>query len=282
MIGVLTDSSCNLPREIIEELGIEIVPLYVQIGTETYEEFDITTTELCRKMREGIFPQTSQPPPGKFEEIFKKMAKQFKSIIAILITSKHSGTYNSAQVARAMLPELDIEVVDSLSIATGTGFLAEAAARAARKGKAKDEILSLIHWLRDRINIVATVSTLKYLHASGRVGAIKTMMASLLDVKPILSMKEGEVVVIGQTRTRSRSLEQIVSHTVKVAERLGKVDLSVLHADCHEEALMLKEELSKKVRPNRIFLAEITSVIAVHGGPGLIGVVYSPAITTLV
>jgi len=282
MIGVLTDSSCNLPREIIEDLGIEIVPLYVQIGTETYEEFDITTTELCRKMREGILPQTSQPPPGKFEEVFKKMAERFKSIIAILITSKHSGTYNSAQVARAMLPELDIEVVDSLSIATGTGFLAEAAARAARKGKTKDEILSLIHWLRDRINIVATVSTLKYLHASGRVGAIKTMMASLLDVKPILSMKEGEVVVIGQTRTRSRSLEQIVSHVVKAAERLGKVDLSVLHADCHEEALMLREVLSEKVRPNRIFVAEITSVIAVHGGPGLIGVVYSPAITTLV
>ncbi len=279
MIGILTDSSCNLPREIIEELGIEIVPLYVHIGSETYEEFDITTTELCRRMREGILPQTSQPPPGKFEEAFRKMAEKFKSIIAILITSKHSGTYNSALLARASLPELDIEVVDSLSIATGTGFMAEAAARAARKGRSKDEILSLIHQLREKINIVATVSTLKYLHASGRVGAIKTMMASLLDVKPILSMKDGEVVVIGQTRTRSRSLAQIISHVEKAAERLGRVDLAVLHADCPEEALTLRDELLRRVRPNRIFTAEITSVIAVHGGPGLIGVVYSPAIT---
>lgn len=279
MVGILTDSSCNLPREIIEELGIEIIPLYVQIGTETYEEFDITTTELCRRMKEGVLPQTSQPPPGKFEEVFKRMAQKYDSIIAILITSKHSGTYNSALLARAMLPELDIEVVDSLSIATGTGFMAEAAARAARQGKAKEEILNIIYQLREKINIVATVSTLKYLHASGRVGAIKTLMASLLDVKPILSIKNGEVIVIGQTRTRSRSLEQIVSHVTKVAENLGRVDLSILHADCPEEALMLKEELNKRVRPNRIFVGEITSVIAVHGGPGLIGVVYSPAIT---
>ncbi len=278
MIGILTDSSCNLPKEIIEELGIEIIPLYVHIGTETYEEFDITTTELCRKMREGILPQTSQPPPGKFEEAFRKMAQKYDSIIAILITSKHSGTYNSALIAKEALPELDIEVVDSLSVATGTGFLAEAAARAAKEGKTKEEILNLIYQLREKINLVATVATLKYLHASGRVGAVKTLMASLLDVKPILSMKEGEVVVIGQTRTRSRSLEQIVSHVVKAAERLGRVDLAVLHADCHEEALALKEHLERRVQPNRIFVGEITSVIAVHGGPGLIGVVYSPAI----
>ncbi len=278
MIGILTDSSCNLPREIIEDLGIEIIPLYVQIGTETYEEFDITTAELCRRMREGLLPQTSQPPPGKFEEAFRRMAEKYDSIIAILITSKHSGTYNSALVAREALPELDIEVVDSLSIATGTGFMAEAAARAAREGKTKEEILSLIYQLREKINIVATVSTLKYLHASGRVGAIKTMMASLLDVKPILSIKDGEVVVVGQTRTRSRSLEEIISRVAKAAERLGRVDLSVLHADCPEEALLLREELTRRVRPNRIFVNEITSVIAVHGGPGLIGVVYSPAI----
>ncbi|MCS7285880.1 MAG: DegV family protein [Anaerolineae bacterium] len=279
MVGILTDSSFNLPREIIEELEIEVIPLYVQIDTETYEEFDITTAELCRKMREGVLPQTSQPPVGKFEEIFRKMAQKYDSIIAILITSKHSGTYNSAMVARAMLPELDIEVVDSLSIASGTGFMAEAAARAARKGKTKEEILNIIYKLRDKINLVATVSTLKYLHASGRVGAVKTMMASLLDVKPILSLKEGEVVVIGQTRTRARSLEQIISHVSKAAESLKPVDLAVLHADCFEEALMLKEELIKRVNPNRIFVAEITSVLAAHGGPGLIGVVYSPAIT---
>ena len=279
MIGIVTDSSVNLPPQVIKELGVEVVPLNVHIGSETCEETEISTSFLCKKMREGILPKTSQPAPGKFLEVFKKLADRCESILTIVITAAHSGTYNSALLARAMLPEVDIEVVDSRSIATGTGFLVEAAAEAAKQGKTKDEILALIRKLQELIHIYATVDTLHYLHMGGRVGAVKNLMASLLNIKPILTVQQGVVKVIGQTRTRSRSLERILTLSCQAMERFKEIDVAVLHADCHNEALKLKEALKERLNYRKFYLQEVTAVLAVHGGPGLIGIVSCPVIS---
>jgi len=276
MVGIVSDSSCNLPAEVIKELNIEIVPLNVHIGAETYEETEITTTLLCQKMREGVLPKTSQPAPGKFLEAFERMSEKYDSIIAITITSVHSGTYGSALLARNMLPKADIEVVDSRSISMGMGFQVEIAARAAKAGKSKEEILTLIKKAQEFISVYATVETLHYLHMGGRVGAVKTLMASLLDIKPILVVKDGEVKVGGQTRTRRKSLEKILTKSIQVAQEHEQVDVAVLHADCREEALMLKERLEESLTPRKLYLQDVTAVLAVHGGPGLIGIVTCP------
>ena len=279
MIGVITDSSCNLPEDLIRELDIAIVPLNVHIGDETYEETSISTVEICRRMREeDVLPKTSQPAPGKFLEAYKQMlGKGYDSLIVITITSVHSGTYGTALMAKNMLPEADIEVVDSRSISLGTGFQAEVAARLARAGKSKEEILAAIRKVRESTYIYATAETLHYLYKGGRVSAVKMLMASMLNIKPILVVRDGEVTVGGTTRTRSRSLKELLKRTYKALDGYDQVDVAVIHADCLDDALMLKSELEENLPCRELFLLDVTAVLAVHGGPGLIGIVSRPA-----
>jgi len=278
MIGVVTDSASNIPPEMVEEFGIEVVPLNVHIEDESYEDGKFDIRMMYEKMRAGILPRTSQPAPGKFVDVYKKLASRVSSIISIHLTSKHSGTFQSALLARSMVPDIDVEVVDSRLISMGTGFIVLAAAQAARLGKGKEEILNLIKNLRERVHTYATVSTLHYLHMGGRVSAIKSLMASLLNVKPILTVREGAVVLMGQARTRRKSLERLVSLTYEAMKNFASVDLAVLHADALEEARQLKEALEGLLNYRSLYVLEVTPVLAVHGGPGLIGIVSIPCV----
>ena len=276
-IKIVVDSCCDLPKAIQERFDITVVPVNIHIGRRSYEDgVEMSREDLYRKMKEGVIPTTSQPSPGKFLEIYRELAKRASTILSIHITSKLSGVYQSAKLAKAMLPEVDIEVVDSASASMGAGFLALAAARAAELGKTKREILALIEELKKRMNVFATVSTLKYLHLSGRVSRLQESIASLLDVKPILTIRDGLVEAIGKVRSRAKSLDQLLELTKEAVGGAKAISAAVVHAYVPQDAERLKQGLEAIFECKDLFVVEITPALAVHGGPGLIGIVSYP------
>ena len=281
MIRIVTDSASNLPRALLKKFNITVIPLNIHIGDRTYLDGEFESQALYQAMRAGVVPTTSQAAPGKFLEVYRKLAKEATSIISIHLTSHHSGVYQSAMIARQMVPHLDIEVVDSKLIAMGTGFLVLAAAKAAQLGKTKEEILALLEEMRKKVHTYATVSTLKYLRLGGRVSHIQELLGTLLNVKPILTVHNGVVELLEKVRTRRRALERIVELTCEAMANIPWVDFAVLHADALEEARWVKRTLEAMLRFHQSFLLEITPLLVVHGGPGLIGVISCPAFESL-
>lgn len=191
-IKVVADSTSNIPDDLAKELDIRLVPYCIQFGNETfYEDGSLTREEFHRRIAEGVFPKTSQPPIGKFVEIFQDAAKDAAGIICVTLTAAHSGGYAAAMAARDMMPDVLIKVIDSKAISMGSGFLAVAAARAAQLGKNMAEIVSMVEGIRERLCHAIALDTLKYLQMGGRVSAFQTILASMLNIKPILYVKDG-------------------------------------------------------------------------------------------
>jgi len=273
-IKIVVDSCCDLPKAIQERFDIKVVPVNVHIEKRSYADgVEMSREALYRKMEEGIIPTTSQPSPGKFFEAYRELAKRASTILSIHITSKLSGTYQSAKLACSMLPEVDIKVIDSLSASMGAGFLALAAAKAIEAGRTVQEILAIIEGIKAQMNVFATVATLKYLQLSGRVSRLQESVASLLDVKPILAVHDGLVEAIGKVRTRAKSLDRLLELTQEAMSGAEAISVAVAHAYAPEDAERLKQRLEAILRCREIFVVEVTPALAALGGPGLIGIV---------
>lgn len=273
-IKIVVDSCADLPKSILKRFDITVVPVNIHIGQQSYEDgVGISREELCLKMEDGIIATTSQPSPGKFLEVYKELAKKASTILSIHITSKLSGTYQSAKLARTMLMDADIRVIDSLSASMGTGFLALAAAKAIEAGKSVREILSTVEKIKAQMNVFATVPTLKYLKLSGRISQLQEKFASFLNIKPILTLHSGLIDAAGMVRTRTKSLNQLLELTKKAIGRPGATSIAIAHAYAPEEAQRLKEKIQAIYKFKEIFVVEITPALAALGGPGLIGVV---------
>ncbi|HEY43461.1 MAG TPA: DegV family protein [Anaerolineae bacterium] len=273
-IKIVVDSCCDLPKAILKKFDITMVPVNIHIGERSFEDgVDINRETLYRKMEEGIIPTTSQPSPGRFMEVYRRLAEKASTILSIHITSKLSGTYQSAILAREMLPDLDIQVIDTLSVSMGTGFMALAAAKAVEAGRTVREILEAIERLKERMSILATVSTPKYLQLSGRVSKLQSSIASMLDVKPIVKFQNGFIEAIGIVRTRAKSLDRLLELTRAAVGEAEEVGITVAHAYSPEDAQRLKEKIQNLFKCREIYTVEVTPALAALGGPGLIGVV---------
>jgi DegV family protein with EDD domain len=176
-------------------------------------------------------------------------------------------------LARSMVPEIDVRVIDSLSASMGAGFLALAAARASEVGKTVPEILAIIEDIKARMNVFATVDTLKYLQLSGRVGSLQGLFASLLDVKPILVIRDGLIEAVGKVRSRAKSLEQILELTQEAVRDAEAISVAIAHAYVPQDAEWLRERVGDILKCEGVFVVEVTPALAALGGPGLIGVV---------
>ncbi|MFZ5924370.1 MAG: DegV family protein, partial [Bacillota bacterium] len=228
-IAIVTDSGASLPQELIEEYDVTIVPLGIQFGSDTYRDgIDITREEFYERLNGPDVPCTSQPAPAEFISIYRKLLERAKTIISIHITSTGSGTYQVANLAKASFPDADIEVVDSLSASMGTGFMVLAAAEAVRGGKTKEEILRILTELRSRISAYAVINSVRHLLKSGRIHKGQALIASLLSIKPLVSVKEGVVEVVDRVRTYQAALERLVELT-RDAARDSRVRVSVVH-----------------------------------------------------
>ena len=270
MIKIVTDSTCNLSPEQLQRYDIRVAPISIQFRTETYEEdIDIDRDLFYQKIDEmGIIPTTSQPSPGRFADYYRELTDQGHSILSIAITSKHSGTYQSAVLAKDMVPEADVEVFDSATITLGTGYMVLEAARAAEAGQSTESILKRLAEIRDNMSLFFTPATLKYLQMSGRVGRLATAFASLLDIKPVIKMENGLLEACENVRTRSKAINRVLELTEEKMGTTDPINIAVIHASAPEEGQALLEKARARFNCQETMIADLVASLTVHGGPG--------------
>jgi len=274
-VRVVSDSTCNVPRDLLEKYRIPLVPILVLFGRETYREgIDITEREFYDRVeRTGVVPTTSQPPAGAFAEVYRRLAKEPCQILSIHLTGRLSGVIASAHAAAQMVPEADVALFDTLSVSMGSGFCVLEAARMAEAGASRDEIVARLEQIRDRLNVFLTPATLKYLQMSGRVGKLQGALAALLNVKPIIRCRNGLLDAFERVRTRKASLHRLLALTEQSLGRTDLVDIAVIHADAPDEAAELAERVRNTFNCRQLFVETLSLALGVHGGPGMVGIV---------
>ena len=274
VIKIVTDSTADLPPGVAEELGITVVPLYVRFGDKLYRDrIDISEDEFYdRLVHDTIHPGTSQPTPNDFAFVYRKLAKEADGIISIHISSKLSGTCDSALGAKQMIENrCTIEVVDSLWTSIALGFLAMRAAVGAKEGKSLQELVKEINSLIPNIRYLGFFDTLKYLQIGGRIGKAQSLLGSMLNVKPLLTLKNGEFLPFGRVRTYPRAKDRLFEF-VKAGSKLEVV--FVVHSTTPDEAEEMADRLGALFDRKKIIIARLGPVLGVHAGPGTLFVGY--------
>lgn len=276
MIHMIADSTCNLSDELIRKHNIRIAPISIQFGNESYEEgIDISREEFYRKIDEmSMIPTTAQPTPSWYAKYYEQIPSGDTALV-LTITAKHSGTYDSAVLAKSMVPDADVTVFDTASISLGTGWMVREAARMVEAGSDLGTILERLELIRSTSSLVLTPETLKYLQMSGRVGRLQGALGSLLSLKPIISVDDGLLAARENVRTRSKAVERLFSLT---EERCGgrSINLGVIHAWVPDEGKKLLAEAQKRFEINEYMIEDLVASLAVHGGPGIVGLYAYP------
>lgn len=274
-IAVVTDSTAYLPPDVVERLGIPVIPLQVLWGEEVLKDgVDIDPPTFYRRLQTAkVMPTTSQPSAGEFQEFFRKVAEEKKTdtIVGVFISSGLSGTVASAEAAKALLPELRIEIIDSRSTSMGQGFQAMAAAEAAQAGASLDEVVSAAIRTRENLHILFMVDTLEFLHRGGRIGGAKRFLGTALQIKPLLEL-DGVIEAVEQVRTKKKALPRMLEILQERAGGRPIFRAAVVHANAPEEAQALKSEVQALLRPQELYMAEVSPVIGTHTGPGTLGI----------
>jgi DegV family protein with EDD domain len=274
MIKLVADSTCNLPDHLIEKFDIKIAPIAIQFGEETYEEgVDIDRELFYRKIEElGIIPTSSQPSPAWFERYYRQYHEQGHEILVVTVTAKHSGTYDSAMLAKSMVPEATVEVFDSGSISLGTGWMLLEAARAAEQGVDLASIVMRLEHIRARSYLYLTPETLKFLQMSGRVGQLQGAIASLLNVKPIIYLEDGTLEAGENVRKRSKAIDRLLELLSENIDQDAPIHLAVIHARAPEDGNKLLERAKSMFNVKEYLMEDLVSSLAVHGGPGILAI----------
>ena len=279
MIRIVTDSTCDLPEDLMGLHDIHVVPIHIQFGAETYRDGQTMDkpTFYRRVEQDGMLPKTSQPPPGDFVRMYQAIAGPADEILSIHVTGKLSGTLNSAQLAaEALADRIKVHVFDSWAGSAGLGFMCLDAARMAEAGKSAAEILKRLEGTRPQVNHLFTMANLKFAEMSGRVNKLQSALASLLNIKPIVQVEGGLMEVADQVRTRKKAIERVISIA---RERVGetKVNLAVIHAQAPDEAAEVLEQARRALQVGETFVHDLALSLAVHFGPGTLAVVTYPA-----
>ena len=275
-IAVVTDSTCDLPRELAKEHGIRIIPQVLIMGTKTWRDgVDIDPPAFYELLQTSPdFPSSSQPSVPDFEAVFAELAKDADGIAAILVSDELSGTLNSARMAKESLPDVPIEIVDTRSVSAQLGFIALAAARAAAAGADLQTVADTARAMIGHASVYFVVDTLEYLHRGGRIGAASRLFGTALNLKPLLTIKDGIVQPVTKVRSRRKALAtlfQILDEELAGKER---IQMAVLHVAAPEEADRLAEQLVDRYHPVEMIHAECGPVVGTHVGPGTLGVAY--------
>lgn len=277
-VRIVTDSSCDLPAAIADELGITIVPLTIRFGDEEFvDREELSTAEFwSRCVNTSKLPETAAPAPGQFEMHYRRLAAEGATgIVVVSLSGALSATLQSAQLAARSVQaddsvDLDIRVLDSRSITMGLGTIALAGARLARTGATIDDVEAMAIDLIDRTRVFGALDTLENLKKGGRIGNAKALLATALSIKPIIEVTGGVVEQAGKQRTRSKALAYLVD---KVKSYDGAIEnLAVLHADCSDVDEFV--QMLQPFAPDEIVVGEIGPVIGTHGGRGTIGVAF--------
>ena len=280
-IAIVTDSAANIPDALLEEHDIHVVPLEIRFGRKLFlDGIDITANEFYTMLRQvkDKLPTTSQPPVGKFYELYERLVGKFDAIVSVHISGKLSGTLSSAEQAAQMLADVPIRLVDSLSASIGEGASVLAAARAVAAGKELPDVVSAAEGVARKVRIFCTVETLKYLHMGGRIGSARAMLGTALQIKPILQIFNGVVEATGSARTRARALTRMMDIAVdSVGGDGSRVRAAAISAQDPEGASDLRERLRARLDCVELHTIDLTPTVGTHLGPGAIGVMVSPA-----
>jgi DegV family protein with EDD domain len=277
-VRIVTDSSCDLPASIADDLSITIVPLTIRFGDDEFIDRDeLSVAEFwSRCVRSDTLPETAAPAPGQFEQAYRDAeAAGASSVIVITLSSALSATMQSAQLAARTITDddsssLDVRVIDSRSITMGLGTIVLACARAARDGGDADRVEHLAHDLIARTHVFGALDTLENLKKGGRIGNATALLGTALSIKPIIEVTGGTVEQGGKQRTRSKSLQFLVE---KIKGFDGRIEnLAVMHADCSDVDLFV--DMLREHYTGDIVVGEIGPVIGTHGGRGTMGVAF--------
>ena len=274
------DLSPDLSPEQIAGLGIHIVPLIVTLEGKSYREgVDIQPGEFYRLLETtDSLPVTSQPSAGDFAEIYRRLAATDPDILSIHMSSGLSGTFNSAKAGAGLVPELNVTVIDTKSLSAAPGWQAEAAARALKAGWSKEQVLALIERIGAATDSIYTLKELKYLIHGGRISHMRGLIASMLNIKPLIGVekKGGTYAQLGQVRTFKRAVEGLVGLMAKQHAPGSALRVQVLYSYNPEGAAMLREQIDQRFDCTWLPVGPMSLVLGAHTGPSMVGVAYAP------
>ncbi|MEK6589006.1 MAG: DegV family protein [Chloroflexota bacterium] len=273
----ITDSTSYIPEELRKRYDIRVVPQVVIWGEETLQDgVDIMPTAFYERLKTAlVMPTTSQATIGTFKNIFEPPVREGRQIIAILVSQKLSGTIQSAEQAKALLPNARIEIINSESCAMAMGFQVLAAARAAEAGKAYDEVLAIAKDAKNHTGVLLVVDTLEFLHRGGRIGGASRLLGTALNLKPILELRHGVIEPVDRVRTRSKAQARLLDLLEERISGRPNLRLAVLHAAAEPDARALLDSAAKRFNPIETVLSEVSPVVGAHVGPGTLGMCYS-------
>ena len=269
--AVVTDSTADFAGIRPEDHSITVVPLTVNWGGEVLrDKIDVTTEEFYDRLRtDRNLPKTAAPPIGIFEDLYRGLLTQYDAVVSIHIASKLSATYSVAQTAARSLAADRIHVIDSETVSVGVGWMADEAATLAASGASCNKILETVRGMIPRTRLLLTLETLEFLSRGGRIGRARAFVGGILNVKPILEIRGGEIHPVERVRTRAASIRRVA----QLVHELGaKERIAVVHGACLSEGEALRETISELEDAKDLPLAEIGSVLGTHAGPGVIGI----------
>ncbi|MCP4652478.1 MAG: DegV family protein [Candidatus Omnitrophica bacterium] len=273
---LVVDSTVDLPKELVAKHNIEVVPLTIQLGDKTYRDyFDIDPDKYCQELENTkLFPTTAQPSPQDFIAVYEKLLQKKEDIISLHISSKLSGTYQSAMMAKEKLASGDICVVDSKQTSIGLGVIALAVAGDIENGVNKEDILNHIESIISRVNVLVAVDSLDYLQRGGRIGKASVFLGSMLNIKPILSLKDGEIHPLEKVRGRKLTGRRLVTHVQAAAAKCKKLKVAVVYVGNRDIVDSFLEQVAKISNVYVEYVGKAGGVIVSHVGPGAVGVAY--------
>ena len=279
-VAIVTDSSACIPAELVEEYGIGVVPLNVIFGDKTYQDgIDISPEKFYARLRETEeLPTTAHSSAGAYLEAYRKASQAASSILCITLSAKFSGQFNSARVAVKLaeeaLPGVVIKVLNCATAAAAQGLVVLAAARAAAPGLSLDEVTAKAESVAGRVSLLAMVDNLRYLVKGGHVPKLAAVASSLLRIKPVLTIDNGDARPLAKPQTTAGALKRMLGIMKQRVVKGQPLHVAVMHADALDNALVLSDEISARFQCRELFITEFTPVMGAHIGPGLVGIAF--------
>lgn len=281
LIKILSDSCCDLPEDIIEEYNIDILPIVVLNGEKEYlDRITIDAIDVYDGMRNGEVYKTAQIPPNTFQKKFEEYARNNESCIYLAFSSGLSGTYQTSVIVAKSIkeeyPDFDIDIIDTKAASLGFGLIVLEAAKLAKEGKSKEEILKAVNFYKENIEHIVYVDNIEYLYRGGRVSRTQSIVGGLLNIKPIIEMKDGKLVPFDKVRGKNngyKKLIEIMAQRGKDADFTKQI-VGISHADDLNGALKLKELIEERFGVKETVINIIGATIGSHVGPGTIPVFF--------
>jgi DegV family protein with EDD domain len=275
-ITVVTDSSAYIPDELMSGLNIHVIPLSLIWDEDRLRDgIDIQPQAFYDRLRiSKTLPTSSQPSAKEFGDFFLECGKDCDAIVAVLVSTKISGTIACAEASLNDIHDLPIRIVDSYASSMGLGFVVLAAGRAAAAGKPIEEVVSAAERMRDQVHLLFVVDTLEYLHRGGRITGAKRLLGTALQIKPILHFKDGLIQPHSQARTRKKALGQMLDVAEERLSGKAMAEACVVNIDCRSDGEALVRMVKDRFQPGNIHLSECSPVVGTHVGPGGLGLAY--------